>query len=128
MKGPFIPLFGEGDRGFGDLTLRGLHRRLAVALPGQRAKGPVARTGEEPKLAVRGSDDLGGELPRSVEQPHERTADGLAASRDGPLNHGFLCHVDPFSGKPASLCSAHAQTSFSIGTPTSEPYSVHEPS
>ena len=70
--------------------------------------------------------------PAAVEQAHVGVADGLAAPQDLALDHGLLGDVDPVEGQPALGRAAHqaspASSPRTTGTPTSEPYSVHEPS
>ncbi len=113
-----------------------------VGLGSQRAQRPVALTGEEAEVARRRGGDLGGELTGPVEQAHVGVADRLAlpvgtGPHDLALDDGLLRDVDPVEREPALGRAAHQLPPLSaepgsspraIGTPTSEPYSVHEPS
>src|SRR4051794_37313257 len=94
---------------------------------GEGAQGPVTGGREEPEAAGRRRHDLGRELTGRVEQPDVGAGQRLAALGHRSLDHGLLAHVDPLQAQLLGGCSAHGQTSFSTGTPTSEPYSVHEP-
>src|SRR5579884_1415665 len=90
---------------------------------------PVAGTGEEPELTGGGRDDLGSELAAAVEQPHVSTGERLAAGVNESLDHRLPRGDAGVVDRGLIRCTAHeGQTSFSIGTPTSEPYSVQEPS
>src|SRR4051794_3951182 len=94
----------------------------------QRANLPRARSGEEPELALRTGHHLGGELVGRVEEPDVGAGHRSAVVPDLTLDHRLGVQVD--AGEAVALLgsAAHAQAPFSIGTPTSEPYSVHEPS
>ena len=86
------------------------------------------------KCPDRGGRDLGGELAGPVEQPDVGVGHGLAVTDDLALHHGLLGHVDAVERQPALRRAAHqasadpASSPSTTGTPTSEPYSVHEPS
>ena len=72
---------------------------------------------------------LGGELAAAVEQPHVRARHRLAAAQDDALHDRLVGDVDALERGPPFLAAAHQDWSpSSIGTPTSEPHSVHEPS
>src|SRR5258705_13847356 len=68
----------DGDGDLVDTAVRG-QGGVAVALPGQGAQRPRAGGGEEPELAGRRGDDLGGELAGGAAQAHVRAADGAVA-------------------------------------------------
>src|SRR3954470_8125429 len=119
----------QSERRLGDFALLGFDARVRLGLT--RAEGadrPRTRPREEAERAGRRGHDLGGELTRGVEQPHVGTALGLPTTTDRALNDRFGRHINPFERQVLDWSPAHAQTSFSIGTPTREPYSVHEPS
>ena len=91
------------------------------------ANRPRAGRREEPELAGRRRRHLRGELAGAVEQSHVPDDRHAVTSHDA-LDHCFLAGIDT---DRQSTCdsSAHQPSAPSeIGTPTSEPYSVHEPS
>src|SRR6266567_4166860 len=96
--------------------------------------GPGAGGGEERELAFRAERHLGDEVPAVVEQPRVPGAHRGAVMYDCSLHHGLAVDVDSGQGRlraAARRCAAsvaHPAAPSSIGTPTSEPYSVHEPS
>ena len=125
--------FFAGD---GEWTLRTLAPKAdpvdRVGLGCQGAQGPLAVAGEEAEVAGGRGGDLGGELTGAVEQTHVGVADRLATANDAALDHGLLGDVHAVEGQAALSRAAHQASPFSspreTGTPTSEPYSVHEPS
>ena len=95
----------------------------------QRAHRPRPGRGEEPELPGRRRRHLGGELTAAVEQPDVGAATGSPPRVTMPWMTDSLARSTPSSRQPAGLRAAHqAPSPSSIGTPTSEPHSVHEPS
>ena len=111
------------------------------------APGASPRTVQEPgaaknlKSPVSLENHLGGELAAGVQQPHVRRGHRRAVPHDLTLDHGLLRRVHPCRGTRAlHRGTTHgpdlfrfrfvgtSQAVFSIGTPTSEPYSVQDPS
>src|SRR6478752_1101993 len=107
----------------------GVHR---LRLGCQRAQRPLAVAGEEPEVTAGRGRDLGGELTGAVEQAHVRRTDRLAAAQHLALDDCLILDVDAVEGQPALSGAAHQASPGSspraTGTPTREPYSVHEPS
>ena len=69
----------------------------------------------------------------AVQQPDVGTADRHAIARDDTLDDGLASQVDILQRRTTDRgTTAHAATPGSsptaTGTPTSDPYSVHEPS
>src|ERR1035438_1583841 len=119
-----------------------LHRRDMVvgrcdgllgtqAVLGQHAHRPGARRREEPEPAVLAERHLGHEVAALVEQPRVTHGDRHAAPGDLAFHDRLTPCVlgDGYSARwgPAAF-GAHPASPISIGTPTSEPYSVHDPS
>src|SRR5690349_21848756 len=124
QRGPYLV---EDDGGLVEADVGG-EGALTLADGGQRADLPRARGREEPELALRGGHHLGGELVGRVEQPDVRAGHRGTVVPDLALDHRLAVQVDAREAAALLGGSAHAQAPFSIGTPTREPYSVHEPS
>src|SRR5712691_4258716 len=87
------------------------HRALgAHPAGGEHPERPAARGGEEPEAAVVAERHLSDEVTAGVQQT------GVAGGHGGP------------AARRAASVLAHLPSPTSIGTPTSEPYSVHDPS
>ena len=87
---------------------------MASPLPAarQRPQRPGSGCGEEPEVAGGRRDDLGGELAGGVQQPHERTADGLAgAIHYASGDDRFFLQVNA-GGQGLSLLRRRAHISF----------------
>src|SRR5919112_2954374 len=137
---PTRPAGSDRDLHLGDLAQTRHDRPLdRLATRRQGAQRPLAGGGEEPELPGRRRGHLCGELPGAVEQSDVRRADRITLVSDDALDDGLLRHVDALEGDPAGGHAAHQASSSSagtspgsspsaIGTPTSEPYSVQEPS
>src|SRR5579862_7690750 len=109
-----------------------LYRTLgAQAAGGQHAHGPRPGSGEEPEAAVLPQRDLGDELVTGAEQPGV-PGSHRGAAVDDPAFHHRLASGGRRLGGPADRRAAPAgaqrASPSSIGTPTSDPYSVQEPS
>src|SRR6478609_9842182 len=131
---------GHGGRRRSDTDLQG--RALAVA-GGDRLVGadparhenphrPAARGGEEAEPAVLAQRDLGDELPAVVEQAGVADRQRRAGPPDVALDDGFARCGGGYGGapggRPTALRLAHRASPSSMGTPTSDPYSVQDPS
>ena len=88
--------------------------------------------GDDDVLSQLVERDLGDELVTGAEQPGVAGGDRGAAIADVPLDDRLLARLvlgDRHSaGGRAAAVVAHLPSPSSIGTPTSEPYSVHDPS
>jgi selenocysteine lyase/cysteine desulfurase len=119
--------FHLGDRA----VVRG-HRALGAQAAGrENPQGPRARRGEEPEPAVVTERHLGHELVAGAEQPRVPGRDRSAVADHVSLHHGLAAsrraRAHP-AGRGAAPVVAHRASPSSIGTPTRDPYSVHEPS
>src|SRR5919106_6869434 len=99
----------------------------------QRPHRPATRAGEEAESAGFVGRDLGTELTGCIKQPHVRTGDRkVAPTDDDPLDDRLPAQVHAVERHAAGWCRTalgHARPGSSpiaIGTPTSEPYSVHD--
>src|ERR1700678_2526293 len=124
-------LDGELDRGdVADVGRDGLLE--ADAAGREHAQRPVAGGGEEAEAPVLAQRHLGHELVAGAEQAGVAGADRFAAAEHAALDDRLLAGLvlgDGHSaGRRAAGIVAHLPSPISIGTPTSEPYSVHEPS
>ena len=105
-------------------TVRGASVR-SVQRPGRR---------EEAELAGRRRRHLRGELAASVEQPHVRTATGEPSRTTAPWITACVSRSTPAVDAPRRVRRTSGATPSpgssprTTGTPTSEPYSVHDPS
>src|ERR1700677_1381100 len=116
-------LDGELDRGdVADVGRDGLLE--ADAAGREHAQRPVAGGGEEAEAAVLAERDLGHELVARA----ERVAAAEHAALDDRLLARLVLGDRHAAGRRAAGIVAHLPSPISIGTPTSEPYSVHEPS
>src|SRR5215831_7291657 len=127
----------------------GGHRRVGVhAARREHTHGPGPGGGEETEPAVLTQRDLGDELTAVVEQPRVAGRRRRPAACHVALDNGLArrpgCHGDTPGRCPAALlgsgrllgpagpagpaCRAHRASPSSIGTPTSDPYSVQDPS
>ena len=70
----------------------------------------------------------GSPLPGAYVRLLDGTGDRGAVVPDRALDHRLRAEVDPREGAALLRCSAHGSAHFSIGTPTSEPYSTQLPS
>src|SRR5690606_34851898 len=101
---------------------------------GERPHRPPPRCREEPELPGFGGRHLRGELAVLVVQPDVGAGDRRAVAHHLALDDGLLGHVDvgPAAAaeqRPAARQEASPGSSpTTTGTPTSEPYSVQEPS
>src|ERR1700677_3069684 len=125
-------LDGELDRGdVADVGRDGLLE--ADAAGREHAQRPVAGGGEEAEAAVIAERDLGHELVAGAEQARVAGGNRVAAGpQHVPLDDRLLARLvlgdrHSASGRAAGIV-AHLPSPISIGTPTSEPYSVHDPS
>src|SRR5215471_20155357 len=122
------------DRHFhpGDLSDVRRHSALgAHSAGGEHAQRPLSWRGEEAEAAVLAERDLGDELVAGAEQPGVAGGYRRAVAEHAPLDDRLLARRVLGDGHAASGSSAavvHLPSPISIGTPTSEPYSVHEPS
>src|ERR1700685_1573582 len=96
------------------------------------AQRPLARLGEEPERAVLAERHLGDELVAGAEQPGVAARHRGATAEHLALDDRLLARLVLRDGhsacRRAAAVVAHLPSPSSIGTPTSEPYSVHEPS
>ena len=107
-------------------------RGLAVAGPVQRAHRPVAGAAKNRKSPSGEDTTSRGELAGRVEQAHVGAADRRAA-QDTFRPSTVSCRARRRAAPRSVRCSAAVSrpphlAPVSTGTPTSEPYSVHEPS
>src|SRR5579859_5733049 len=138
--GPGWTGLSDGDVDRGDLAVAGLDRTLGAHPPGgQDAQRPRTGRGEEPEAAVGAQRDLGHELVTGAEQPRVPGGDRGTLTGDLALHDRLVAgrggRGDAARGGAAAvrasarrIRSAHRASPSSIGTPTSDPYSVHEPS
>src|SRR6187200_3228865 len=105
---------------------------IGFCFRGQCPQCPFTGRGEEPELAGGRGRHLGGELAGPVEQADVGAVHGLTVTGHDALDDRFLRDVDPVEGQAAGGRAAHqaspASSPRATGTPTSEPYSVQEPS
>src|ERR1700756_69488 len=96
--------------------------------PSYRAPGP----GEEAEAAVVTEWHFGDELVASAAQPSVARRHRRGATQHAPLDNRFLTGRIGGDGHAARRRAAavltHLPSPSSIGTPTSDPYSVQEPS
>src|ERR1700685_2162705 len=96
----------------------------------EHAQRPVAGGGEEAEAAVLAERDLGHELVAGAEQARVAGGDRVAAAEHAALDDRLLARLVlgdlHAAGRRAAGIVAHLPSPISIGTPTSEPYSVHE--
>src|SRR5271170_926538 len=130
----FPPVTLDGHLQLGDLADVGGHHALGPDVPGgEHAERPGPGGGEEPESAVLAERHLSDKVTTGVEQA--RVADRYRRSvpRYLALHHGLgsgargRAHLRP-AGRRGAASGAHLPSPTSIGTPTREPYSVHEPS
>src|SRR5437764_1466292 len=127
------PNSGDGD---GQLVHAGAFRGdggFAVAGAVQGADRPLARRRVEAEVAVGRRDDLAGEVAAAVQEPDERAADRPVRARHLAREHDLPARVvvrrcGLLDRCAAAVVNRHHLAPNSTGTPTSEPYSVHEPS
>src|SRR3569833_550149 len=127
------PVELDGDLEVGDLADLGPHGGVGADPAGrEHPYGPLTRCGEEAEDAFVAGHDLAGELAGRVEQPCVRARDNGPLAFDGALDDRFVRQVHGggqtrrLSGRPAAV--RHFASPSSIGTPMSDPYSVHDPS
>ena len=113
-------------------VVRGDGALAAEPAGGEHAERPRAGRGEEPEAAVLTQRDLGHELVTGAEQPRVAGGHRGAVVGDPALHDRLIARRrrdgDTASRRAAAVIGAHRASPSSIGTPTSEPYSVHEPS
>src|SRR4051794_16723168 len=117
---------GEVDLRGGEAD-SGVDGAFAGGAGGEGAERPVAGGRVEAEVTGGVGYHLGGELAGGVQQPDERAGDRGTGAQHLAGDDGVLLQVDALQVAALGGRAAH-QTSFSIGTPTSEPYSVQEPS
>src|SRR5215475_12205942 len=106
--------------------------RLVGADPARRENPhrPGARGGEETEPAVLAQRNLGDELTAVVEQAGIAGRQRRPGPRHVALDDGLTrCaggHGRAAGGRPAALSRAHRASPSSMGTPTSDPYSVQD--
>ena len=100
---------------------------------GEHAKRPGPGRREEPEPAVLAERHLGHEIPAGVEQARVADRHRRSVPGDPALHHGLgsgvrrRAHLRSAGRRPATI-GGHLPSPTSIGTPTREPYSVHDPS
>src|SRR5579871_6564883 len=117
----------------GDLADVGGHRLLETQVArGENAQRPLAGGGEEAEAAVLAERHLGDELVVGAEQTRVALGHRGVGAEHLALDDRFLARLvlgDRHAARGgATAVIAHLPSPSSIGTPTSEPYSVHEPS
>src|ERR1035437_825732 len=121
----------------GDLTGGSGYRLLGPDVAGrQDPQHPRPWRREEPEAAVGAQRNLGDEFSAGVEQPGVSGGEGQPVMRHMTLHHRLRARIR-YRGhrNPACRCTApvtgwvtHEASPVVIGTPTSDPYSVQEPS
>src|SRR6185437_4598480 len=99
---------------------------------GQDAEHPLAGSGEEAEAAVLAKRNLGDELVVRAQQPGVALGHRAITAEHLPLDDRLLARLVLGNGhaacRRAAAVVAHLPSPSSIGTPTREPYSVHDPS